>query len=107
MMVLGRELEFGEVLRLAPSLGRIRALVKTERALAWNPPARSCGYGSVVECLMGLYKSQGSILRTARRKGAGVRKREKQPRLASSCPCVLCPLPAMLLGLQPLGPTAN
>ena len=35
MMILGRELELGEVSRLAPSLDRIRALVKTE-GLNWT-----------------------------------------------------------------------
>lgn len=53
------------------------------RSLAWNPPARGHGRGSVVECLVALDEPQGSIPRTAKRRGEGVKKREKQPEFAS------------------------
>lgn len=57
------------------------------RALAWNPPARDCGRGSVLECPVALDEPQGSVPRTAkRRRGEGVKEREKQPEFASLCP---------------------
>lgn len=85
-MALGRELELGKILRLAPPLDRIKVLVRTERIsfsmaqgilLAWDLPARGHGRGSVVKSLPGLCESQGSNPRTAKRRGGEEWKREK------------------------------
>lgn len=50
MMILERELELGEVPRLAPSLDRIRAIVKAE--------GMNRGDGSCVEHLHGIHQQE-------------------------------------------------